>query len=165
MIKKILKNLITILLLIYLGGMIVSAISSGAVMFIALLFVALGYAASMLFSIKCSRKLLMLKEKVMLDMGYELKKGDRPLFYAIFSNLPFYFIYFVFSLLPIDIPGYWFIAGVPCCVISALRPINMHYQSYNFITNKSRAYWLIQLALAIFIWALGRTIVLLIFDQ
>ena len=163
MIKKIFKNLITVLLLLYLGAMMINAISSGAVMLIALLCVSLGYAASMLLSIKSARKLGKLKEKVMLNMGYELTKEDKPLRYAILSNLPFYFIYLVFALVPMDIPGYWFIAGVPCCVISALRPINQHYQAYNFITNKSRAYWLIQLFLAIAIWAVGRTVVIFCF--
>ena len=163
-IKKILKKLVYIFLFAYLLAMFGAMISSGAVLTIVFAVLIFGYIVVMFVSIKSARRLEKLKEKVMLDLSYVPTKKDRVLFHSLIVNLPFYYIYFAFSLMPFEIPGYWMIAGFPCCLISALRPINKNYQTYNFITSKSKLYWWLQIALAIIIWAIGRTVILSILD-
>ncbi len=160
MVKKIITIALYIILGLYALVMFASIITSGAV--IAIVFIAIvgGYVGCMLASIKISRRLEKHKEQMLLNPDYTLTKSDKILFLAMMANLPYYFIYFVLSLIPMDFPALWIIAGLPCCVISALRPINKNYQTYNFLTNKSKLYWLLQVILAVVLWLGGRMIIL-----
>ncbi|MBR2296840.1 MAG: hypothetical protein IKA43_05505 [Clostridia bacterium] len=157
--KNIFKIIIYVLLGLYALMMFAGVIGSGAVVAIIFFGIVAGYILTMLVSIKSARRLEALKEKVMLNPDYPITKGDKPLLHAILTNLPFYFIYFVLSLIPMEFPALWIIAGLPCCVIAGLRPINKNYQVYNFITNKSKLYWLLQLILAVALWLGGRAII------
>ncbi len=161
MIKKILKIGIYLALILYLLMFFAGVIASGAIVAIVFACIITGYIVTMLASIKCARRLEKLKEKVMLDLDYKLTRQDKPLFYVMMANLPFYFIYFAFSLIPFDFPALWLIAGFPCCLISALRPLNKNYQVYNFITSKSKLYWWLQVVLAVVLWLIGRMIILI----
>lgn len=158
---NILKKLIYIILVLYALAMFGAVIMSGAVMAIIFAAIVIGYIITMFISMKSIKRLQKIKERLIGDSTYRLERGQGLLLHAMIANLPFYFIYFVFSLVPYDFPAFWFIAGLPCCVISALRPINKNYQLYNYITNKGRLYWTLQLILAIVLWAIGRTIILL----
>lgn len=157
--KNIFKIIIYVLLGLYALMMFAGVIGSGAVVAIIFFGIVVGYILTMLVSIKSARRLEALKEKVMLNPDYPITKGDKPLLHANLTNLPFYFIYFVLSLIPMEFPALWIIAGLPCCVIAGLRPINKNYQVYNFITNKSKLYWLLQLILAVALWLGGRAII------
>lgn len=159
MIKNILKRIIYIALLLYLLMLFAGIISSGAVIAIVFAVLIIGYVIAMFISIKSARRLEKLKEKVLLDCDYVIEKSDKPLLHVMIANLPFYYVYFAFSLLPMDFPALWLIAGFPCCLISALRPLNKNYQVYNFITNKSKLYWWLQVVLAFVIWIVGRAII------
>lgn len=161
MLKKILKILLYVLLVVYALMMFVGVISSGAVLAIVFLAIISGYVIAMLISIKCAKRLWVYRDKSITDHTYKPEKGDKPLFYALMSNLPFYYIYFVVSLVPMKFPVLWIIAGLPCCAISALKPINKNYQVYNTITaSKNKTYWLIQPLLAVALWLIGRAIAL-----
>lgn len=162
MLKKILSKAIYAILAFYALAMLAMVISSGAMVAILFVLIIGAYILCMLASMRALRRLERLKEKIMLDFGYQLTKKDRPLLFAMMSNLPFYFIYFVISLIPLDFPGLFIIAGIPCCVVTGLRPINKNYQAYNFITNKGKAYWLLQILLAAALWIGGRMIVTLL---
>ena len=140
--------------------MFAGVIASGAVLAITFTVIIAGYVLTMFLSIKSAKRLERCKERVMSDLNYELTKGDRPLFYAMMANLPFYFIYFALAMIPMEFPALWIIAGLPCCVIAGLRPINKNYQAYNFITGKSKLYWMLQLILAVVLWLGGRMIIL-----
>lgn len=159
-----LKKIITIVLYVALGlyalMMFAGVISSGAVIAIVFVAIVAGYVGCMIASIKCSKRLEKYREVILQDAEYKLTKRDKPLFLAMMANLPFYFIYFVLSLIPMDFPALWVIAGLPCALISALRPINKNYQTYNFLTNKSKLYWLLQVILAVVLWLGGRMIIL-----
>ena len=158
------KKIITIILYALLGGyalvMFAMMISSGAVVAIVYALLISAYIAVMMISIKASRRLEKYKEDLLANLEMQVVKGKRILLLSLASNLPYYFIYFVLSLIPIEFPGLWILAGLPCCLISALRPINQNYQRYNFLTNKSRLYWFIQVLLAIVLWLGGRMIIL-----
>ncbi len=158
------KKIITIILYALLGGyalvMFAMMISSGAVVAIVYALLISAYIAVMMISIKASRRLEKYKEDLLANLEMQVVKGKRILLLSLAGNLPYYFIYFVLSLIPIEFPGLWILAGLPCCLISALRPINQNYQRYNFLTNKSRLYWFIQVLLAIVLWLGGRMIIL-----
>ena len=158
------KKIITIILYALLGGyalvMFAMMISSGAVVAIVYALLISAYIAVMMMSIKASRRLEKYKEDLLANLEMQVVKGKRILLLSLAGNLPYYFIYFVLSLIPIEFPGLWILAGLPCCLISALRPINQNYQRYNFLTNKSRLYWFIQVLLAIVLWLGGRMIIL-----
>lgn len=160
MIKAILKKLIYMGLILYLFMLFGGIIASGAIIAIVFACLIAGYVVTMLISIKSARRLEKLRERVLLDCDCEITKKDKPLFHVMIANLPFYYVYLAFSLLPMDFPGIWLIAGLPCCLISALRPLNKNYQVYNFITNKSKLYWWLQVILAFAIWIAGRIIIL-----
>ena len=158
------KKIITIILYALLGGyalvMFAMMRSSGAVVAIVYALLISAYIAVMMISIKASRRLEKYKEDLLANLEMQVVKGKRILLLSLAGNLPYYFIYFVLSLIPIEFPGLWILAGLPCCLISALRPINQNYQRYNFLTNKSRLYWFIQVLLAIVLWLGGRMIIL-----
>ncbi|MBE6625529.1 MAG: hypothetical protein E7622_07820 [Ruminococcaceae bacterium] len=158
------KKIITIILYALLGGyalvMFAMMIGSGAVVAIVYALLISAYIAVMMISIKASRRLEKYKEDLLANLEMQVVKGKRILLLSLAGNLPYYFIYFVLSLIPIEFPGLWILAGLPCCLISALRPINQNYQRYNFLTNKSRLYWFIQVLLAIVLWLGGRMIIL-----
>lgn len=160
--SNIIKKLLYLFLILYALVLFASVIASGTVL--ALVFVAIiaGYIITMFVSVKCASRLEKCKEKILLDFDYKPTKKENPLFNAMMANLPFYYIYFVLSLVPMKFPALWMIAGLPCCFISALRPINKNYQVYNFITNKSKLYWLLQLLLAAVLWIAGRSVILFI---
>lgn len=158
------KKIITIILYTLLGGyalvMFATMISSGAIIAIVYAAIISAYIAVMMISIKASRRLERYKKELLANLEMQVVKSKTILLLSLAGNLPYYFIYFVLSLIPIEFPGLWIIAGLPCCVISALRPINQNYQRYNFLTNKGKLYWFIQLLLAIVLWLGGRMIIL-----
>lgn len=158
------KKIITIILYTLLGGyalvMFATMISSGAIVAIVYAAIISAYIAVMMISIKASRRLERYKKELLANLEMQVVKSKTILLLSLAGNLPYYFIYFVLSLIPIEFPGLWIIAGLPCCVISALRPINQNYQRYNFLTNKGKLYWFIQLLLAIVLWLGGRMIIL-----
>lgn len=119
---------------------------------------ALGYVVCMALSIKGAKKLRKYEEIIVKDATYDTSKV-KFLPYAMLMNLPYYFIYFVVSLIPAEFMFMWFIAGLPCAFILAIFPLNMTCQLYSFLTGKKKLYWLIQVALAVLIWLTGRAII------
>lgn len=160
MLKKILSRLIYLIFVLYALAMLAMIVSSGAIIAILFVFIIGGYILCMLASIRALRRLERLKETVLSDFGYQLTKRDKPLALAMVANLPYYFIYLVLALIPMDFPALWIVAGLPCCVVTGLRPINKNYQTYNFITNRGKAYWLLQILLAFALWLGGRAFIL-----
>ena len=160
MLKRILSKLIYIVFMMYALAMLAMIISSGTIIAILFAFIVGGYILCMIASIKALRRLERLKETILGDFGYQLTKKDKPLAYAMIANLPYYFIYLVLALIPMDFPALWIIAGLPCCVVTGLRPINKTYQTYNFVTNRGKGYWLLQILLAIGLWLGGRAFIL-----
>lgn len=158
------KKIITIILYTLLGGyalvMFATMISSGAIVAIVYAAIISAYIAVMMISIKATRRLERYKKELLANLEMQVVKSKTILLLSLAGNLPYYFIYFVLSLIPMEFQGLWIIAGLPCCVISALRPINQNYQRYNFLTNKGKLYWFIQLLLAIVLWLGGRMIIL-----
>jgi hypothetical protein len=158
------KKIITIILYTLLGGfalvMFATMINSGAIVAIVYAAIISAYIAVMMISIKATRRLERYKEELLANLEMQVVKSKTILLLSLAGNLPYYFIYFVLSLIPMEFSGLWIIAGLPCCVISALRPINQNYQRYNFLTNKGKLYWFIQLLLAIVLWLGGRMIIL-----
>lgn len=160
MFKKVISIILYAILGAYALTMFAMMITSGAIVAVVYAVVISGYVGAMMLSIKASRKLERYKEELLANLEMQVVKSRTILFLALASNLPYYFIYFVLSLIPMEFPGLWIIAGVPCIVISALRPINQNYQRYNFLTNKGKLYWFIQIVLAIVLWIGGRMIIL-----
>lgn len=154
-----LKKIIYIFLALYALIMFASVIRSGAVLAIVFGALIAGYVATMLISIKSMRKIKKMRERIVADSSWRPEKGDKILFHAMISNLPFYFIYFALSLIPMDFPALWIIAGLPCCVVAGLRPIYKNYQDYNYITNKGKLFWFLQIVLAVALWIIGRLII------
>ena len=102
------------------------------------------------------------KEEMFANTELEIKNKGKILGLSLASNLPYYFIYFALSLLPFDFAALWIVAGLPCCFIAGLRPINQNYQRYNLLTNKGKLYWFIQFVLAAVLWIGGRMIITLL---
>ena len=154
-----LKKIIYIVLALYALVMFATVITSGAILATVFGVLIVGYVATMLISIKSMRKIKKMRERIVADSSWRPERKDKILFHAMISNLPFYFIYFALSLIPMDFPALWIIAGLPCCVVAGLRPIYKNYQDYNYITNKGKLFWFLQIVLAIVLWLVGRLII------
>lgn len=160
------KKVISIILYAVLGGYALltfaMAVSSGAIVALIFAGVVAVYVVAMMLSIKASRRLERYKEEMFANTELEIKNKGKILGLSLASNLPYYFIYFALSLLPFDFAALWIVAGLPCCFIAGLRPINQNYQRYNLLTNKGKLYWFIQFVLAAVLWIGGRMIITLL---
>ena len=158
------KKVISIILYAVLGGYALVTfammITSGAIVAVVYAVLISAYIGVMMVSIKASRKLERCKEEMFANLEADVPNKGKILILSLVANSPYYFIYLVLSLIPMEFPGLWIIAGLPCCLISALRPINQNYQRYNLLTNKGKLYWFIQLLLALVLWIGGRMIIL-----
>lgn len=160
MFKKVISIIIYAALGTYAFLTFAMAVASGAIVALIFAGVVAAYVVAMMLSIKASRKLERCKEEMFANLEADVPNKGKILGLSLASNLPYYFIYFALSLLPFDFPALWIIAGLPCCFICGLRPINQNYQRYNLMTNKGKLYWFIQLVLAAVLWLAGRVIIL-----